>query len=189
MTVPAGGRAVALLVIDVQHAFDDPSWGRRNNPGAERNVARLLDAWRAAGEPVVHVRHRSEEDGGLFSPGTPGFEIKSEALPLPGEPLVTKTVNSAFIGTGLEELLHRQGVHDVVVCGLTTDHCVSTTARMAGNLGFATSVVRDAAATFERTGPDGRAWSAEDMHDSALASIHNEFAEVVATDEVLRRLS
>ena len=137
---------------------------------------------------MVHVHHRGEEDGGLFSPGTPGFEIKSEALPLPGEPVITKTVNSAFIGTGLEQLLRRSGARDVVVCGLTTDHCVSTTARMAGNLGFTTTVVEDASATFGRTGPNGRAWSAEDMHDAALASIHLEFAEVVAADEVLRRL-
>ena len=186
MTASPADRPVALLVIDVQHAFDDPSWGRRNNPDAEANVARLLDGWRAAGGPVVHVRHRGEEDGGLFTPGAPGFEIRSEALPLPGEPLVTKTVNSAFIGTGLEELLRREGVHDVVICGLTTDHCVSTTARMAGNLGFGTVVVADAAATFERTGPDGRRWSADDLHDAALASIHREFADVVPTDEALR---
>lgn len=182
-------RPVALLVIDVQHAFDDPSWGSRNNPDAEANVARLLEGWRAAGQPVVHVRHRGEEDGGLFTPGTPGFEIKPEALPLPGEPLLTKTVNSAFLGTGLEELLRREGVQDVVLCGLITDHCVSTTARMAGNLGFDTTVVADAAATFERTGPDGRRWSAEDMHDSALASLSGEFADVVGTDEVLGRLA
>jgi len=174
-----------LPVIDVQEAFDDPVWGARNNTVAEANIGRLLAAWRAAARPVIHVRHRSEEPGELFFPEDPGFAIKAEAEPLVGEPLLVKTVNSAFIGTDLEERLRRMDATRMVVVGLTTDHCVSTTARMAANLGFECLVVTDATATFERRGPDGRHWSAQDMHDSALASLNDEFAEIVTTAQLL----
>ena len=179
----------ALIVVDVQRAFDDPSWGQRNNPDAESNVERLLAAWRAAEMPVVHVRHRSTGADGLFVPGRAAYEFKREAMPLAGEPVVTKNVNSAFIGTDLEERLRTAEISDVVICGLTTDHCVSTTVRMAGNLGFDTTVVSDATATFDRIGPDGRTWSAADLHHATLASLHGEFATVLATGEVLRRRS
>ena len=177
-----------LIVIDVQKAFDNPRWGARNNPAAETNVGRLLAGWRASGRPVVHVQHRNATAGRLFSPGEPGFEVKPEAAPLAREPIIYKSVNSAFIGTDLEARLRTHGVEVVVLCGITTDHCVSTTTRMAGNLGFDAVVVSDATATFERVGPDGRHWSAEDMPDSALASLNAEFAEVKTTEGVLGAL-
>ena len=135
-----------LLVIDVQRAFDDASWPERNNPHAEARVADLLAAWREAGGPVVHVRHESAAPDGLFRRGTESFEFKPEAAPLPGEPVVEKLVNSAFIGTGLEGRLRDAGAETVVIAGLTTDHCCSTSARMAGNLGFETWFVGDATA-------------------------------------------
>ncbi|MDP9116771.1 MAG: cysteine hydrolase [Actinomycetota bacterium] len=185
MTVPQN---TALLVIDVQKAFDDPKWGRRNNPAAEANVARLLKGWRETGRPVIHIRHRNASSGRLFSPGEPGFEVKPEAASEDAEPILYKRVNSAFIGTGLEQLLREQAIEDVVLCGITTDHCVSTTTRMAGNLDFNAVIVSDATATFDRVGPDGRHWSAEDMHDTALASLNAEFAQVRTTDEVLAAL-
>ena len=111
-----------------------------------------------------------------------------EALPLPGEPVIQKNVNSAFIGTDLEARLRASGADTVVLSGLTTDHCVSTTARMAANLGFATYVVSDATATFERTSPDGRHYTAEEMHDSAITSLNGEFATIVDTVDVLGAL-
>src|SRR5215210_5708715 len=144
-----------LLVIDVQRAFDDGSWGARNNPEAEARIAEALAGWREQGAPVIHVRHESTEPEGRFVPGTPAFEFKPEALPLDGEPVITKNVNSAFIGTDLEERLRRDGVEAVAIAGLTTDHCCSTTARMAANLGFETWMLADATATFAREAPDG----------------------------------
>lgn len=154
-----------LLVIDVQHAFEDSSLGECNNPNAKTRIRELLAVWRDLGAPIVHVRHESTSQTGLFLRGTPAFEFKLEARPLPGEPVLDKGVNSAFIGTDLEARLRTFETDQVVVVGLTTDHCCSTTARMAGNLGFDTWFVADATATYPRDGFD-----AETMHQTAPAS-------------------
>jgi nicotinamidase-related amidase len=178
----------ALILIDVQIAFDDPRMGKRNNPRAEANIARLLAAWRESGRPIIHVRHDSVEPQSMLRPGLPGNEIKPEAKPRDGEPVIGKHVNSAFIGTDLEQRLRNAKQNSVVIVGLTTDHCVSTTARMAGNLGFKTVVVADATAAFERKGFDGAVVPAEEIYRGALASLHGEFAEVVTTEQVLAGL-
>jgi len=177
-----------LLLVDVQQGLDDPGYGTRNNPGAEECIAVLLDAWRKAKWPIIHVQHMSREPGSPLRPESPGNAFKPQALPRDGEPVFWKTVNSAFIGTALEDHLRREGIHTLVVVGITTDHCVSSTVRMAGNLGFDVVVVEDATATFERTGPDGARYSAEQMHGAALASLHGEFAEVQSARDVLARL-
>lgn len=177
-------RASALIVIDVQCAFNDPTWGERNNPLAERNIAALLAGWRASERPILHVRHRNSDPGGRFHPDAPGFAVKPEARELPGEVVLTKQVNSAFIGTDLEARLRANGIATVVIVGLTTDHCVSTTARMAGNLGFDTVIVSDATATFDRIGPDGQYYSAGEMHNTALASLNGEFATVGSAQQL-----
>jgi len=97
--------------------------------------------------------------------------------------------NSAFVGTGLESHLRANGIEALVIAGLTTDHCVSSTARMAANLGFRVTVVADATATFDRTGPDGEHFSADVMHRAALASLHQEFAMVLSSSEVLATMA
>jgi nicotinamidase-related amidase len=175
----------ALLIIDVQQGFDDPFWGRRNNPEAEANIVRLLTTWRSRHWPIIHVRHDSRLPTSPLHPSHPGNAIKPQVRPLPGETLITKQVNSAFIGTPLESLLKQEAITTLVIAGLTTNHCVETTTRMAGNLGFLTYLVGDAAATFDRVGPDGKLYRAEDIHAISLANIHGEFAEVVTTDELL----
>jgi nicotinamidase-related amidase len=175
----------ALIVIDVQQAFNDPSWGERNNPQAENNIASLLAAWRETRRPLFHIQHRSRRADSLFHPDAPGFRVKPQAQPLPGELVLYKNVNSSFIGTDLEQRLRDGRIDTLVICGLTTDHCVSTTTRMAGNFGFDAFIVSDATATFERIGPDGRRYTAQRMHDTALASVHGEFARVVSTNGVL----
>ncbi len=168
-----------LIIIDVQKGFDDPRWGQRNNPQAEAVMARLLAAWRASARPVFHVQHLSVMPGSPLRPENPGSAFKDEISPLEGEPIFQKHVNSAFIGTDLEAQLRAHGYNTLVIVGLTTQHCVSTTARMAGNLGFKTYVVSDATAAFALTGPDGREFSAEEVHALSLATINNEFAEVI----------
>jgi nicotinamidase-related amidase len=178
----------ALLLIDIQQGLDEPRWGKRNNPEAERNIAALLAAWRKTHRPIIHVQHMSQVPGSPLRPGLPGNAFKPEALPAPGEPVFQKTVNSAFIGTPLESHLREKKIQDLVIIGLTTDHCVSTTARMAANLGFNAIVVSDGTATHDRTGPDGTKYSADQIHKSELASLHGEFATVRRTDEVLAEL-
>ena len=177
--------STALLLIDVQAGLDDPYWGARNNPGAETVLGQVLAAWRHNSWPVFHVQHLSTNPRSPLRPGQPGVELKPVVRPLPGEPVIQKAVNSAFIGTDLEARLHSAGIHGLVVGGLTTDHCVSSTVRMAANLGFDVIVLADGTATFGRTGPDGREWTAEDMHGAALASLDGEFATVRLAREVL----
>ena len=172
----------ALLVIDVQQGLDNPRLGPRNNPDAEKRIADLLAAWRAAGRPVIHVQHMSVEPNSLLRPGLPGNTIKKEALPIAGEPLFQKNVNSAFIGTDLEKYLR---IENLVMVGLTTEHCISSSARMAANLGFNVTVVADATATFGRRGFDGTHYSAELVHGVELASLKGEFATVRNSSEVL----
>jgi nicotinamidase-related amidase len=180
-------KATALLLIDVQQAFTDPSWGPRNNPGAEANLRRLLEAFRASGRPVLHVKHDSTEPGSTLRPGLPGNALIAGLEPAGDEPLFGKCVNSAFIGTGLEEYLHGRGIEGLVLGGFITNHCVSTTARMAGNLGFRTVVVADACATFDFRDGEG-VIPAETMHRIGLAELRGEFAEVLDTETVLARL-
>lgn len=177
--------APALLVVDVQKGLDDPSLGARNNPEAESNVAALLAAWRSRGRPVVHVRHCSVEPDSPLRPDRPGNAIKDEALPLPGEVQIAKTVNSAFVGTELDAYLREQGIGSLVVVGLTTDHCVSATTRSASDLGYTVTVVSDATAAFERLGHDGVLHPAEDVHRVNLASLNGEFCVVRSTADLL----
>ncbi len=176
----------ALVVIDVQQGFLDPSWGPRNNPDAEANIARLIAAWRRHGRPIRHVHHSSRSPAGSFYEGAPGHEPKPEAMPAPSEPIHLKEVNSGFIGTTLERDLRAEGADTLVVVGLTTNHCVSTTVRMAGNLGFTTYVVEDATAAFDRAGLDGKTRPAADVHAAALSDLSDEFATITRTDEVLQ---
>jgi len=172
----------------MQTGFDDPVWGARNNLAAEANVAALLSAWRALSRPVIHVHHDSAEPASVLRRGEPGNAPKPEALPLAGERVYRKRVNNAFLGTGLEADLRALGVRDLAIVGLTTNHCVSTTARMAANLGFGALVLADATAAFARAHLDGRLRPAEEVHDAALSDLHGEFAEIVDTRTVLAAL-
>jgi nicotinamidase-related amidase len=179
----------ALIIIDVQKAFDDPRWGRRNNPQAESNIRKLLDAWRRSQMPVIHIQHCSKEPDSPLRPGSAGNEIKEIVAPLPGEPVLRKNVNSAFISTDLQTQLQKNRIETLVIVGMTTDHCVSTTARMAGNVGFNTYVVSDATATFDRTGPDGKPYSAQEIHEANLASLNDEFAKITTSQKLLNALN
>jgi nicotinamidase-related amidase len=180
--------STALLVVDVQQGLDDPRLGARNNPQAEQRIADLLATWRATGRPVIHVQHLSLEPHSTLREDAPGHAFKAEALPLSGEPVFRKHVNSAFIGTELEAYLRSHGIGALVVAGLTTDHCISTTVRVAGNLGFSVTVAEDATATFERRGPDGARYDADLIHRVELASLHGEFATVRSTRDILADL-
>jgi nicotinamidase-related amidase len=175
----------ALLLIDVQQGLADASLGQRNNSQAENNMAALLAAWRQRQWPLVHVRHCSTETDSLLRPELPGNAFKEEVKPLPGETEFSKSTNSAFIGTGLEQCLREAGVSKLVIVGLTTDHCVSASTRMASDLGFDVTLVSDATAAFERSGYDGIHYSADQIHRVNLVSLDGEFCRVRSTAAIL----
>lgn len=181
-------RNAALLPIDMQRAFDGPSWPRRWNEELDRNGLRLLSAWREAERPIIHVRHDSVEPRSTLHPDEPGHGFREGFAPQPGEPLVAKSVNAAFIGTDLELRLKRLGANTVVAFGISTDMCVSTSVRVGANLGFRMVVAGDACDCFDLPGADGRVIPAEQVHAAHLATLAFEFATVVTTDAALAAL-
>lgn len=181
----------ALILIDVQQGFAEEAYfgGSRNNPDAEKRCADLLAAWRAHALPIFHVRHSSLLPDSPLHSGHDGFRFVPEVMPLAEETVITKTVNSAFIGTDLQSRLWKANISTLVIAGLTTNHCVSTTVRMAGNLGFSVYCVHDACAAFARTGIRGEHYDADTIHYTALANLHDEFAQVCASDDLLARIA
>ncbi|WP_158795531.1 cysteine hydrolase family protein [Pedobacter sp. L105] len=180
----------ALILIDIQKAFDDEEYwgGTRNNPEAEENARKLLDYWRANQLPLFHIQHISVNPDAKHGINSPGHEFKDLVKPLPGEIIIQKSVNSSFIGTNLKEQLDDKGIRNVVIAGLTTDHCVSTTTRMAGNYGYETYIVADATATFGKKGIHGEYYNGETMHLTALAQLNEEFATVVYTQALIHSM-
>jgi len=151
----------ALVVVDVQQAFDDAEyWGRRNNPSCEANVASLIAAWRATRRPLVYVRHEFETHDHAFK------DVVT------GEP-------------DLDAWLREHGIHAIALCGITTDHCVETTARMGANLGYDVLFALDATHTFDRTGPDGTVMTADELARATATSLHEEFATIVRTRDLV----
>ena len=192
MNAPALDRATtALLVVDVQKGFftHDERNGPRSNADAIGNIERLIAAFRQARVPVIHVRHNSVEPASPFRPELPGNAVMAEAREIDGEPVLFKTVNSAFIGTDLEHRLRSAGLSTVVICGASANHCVETTARMADNLGFAVVLIGDAVWAYGMTGPDGTRYSASTVHAMTLANIANEFGRIATTDHTLAALT
>ena len=182
MRLPADA---TLIVVDVQEAIDDRRWGPRNNPAAERNIARLLARWRAEGLPLIHVRHDSVEPGSPYAPDAPGHRFKACAAPIEGERVIGKSATSAFVRPDLEAALDGIGATTLVICGVLTANSVEATARHAGDLGYRTFVVADACWTVDKVDLAGRRWRADDVHALSLALLHGEYATVVDTETAL----
>lgn len=176
-----------LILIDWQQGFEDHEYwgGNRNNPEAETNALNLLDFWRSRSWPVIHCRHDSQNPESLLRLEKTSGQYLTGFEPQNGEKEFVKNVNSCFIGTELEAYLQHHGMNHLVICGLTTNHCVSTTTRMAGNLGFDVELVGDACATFDRRASDGTLYPAQQIHAISLANIHIEFCQVVMTQNIL----
>ncbi|MFZ0493931.1 MAG: cysteine hydrolase family protein [Acidimicrobiia bacterium] len=175
----------ALIVIDVQRGFEDPAFGVRSNPACEENVASLITAWRSKGRPLVFVRHDSLEEGSSLAPGAPGNAFKAAVT---GDPdlLVSKSVHSAFYGRpNLDSWLQERRIDKVVICGVQTNVCCETTARMASDLGYDTLFVIDATYTFDTAGPDGVLVAGADLMRATAASLHDEFATIVNTANLI----
>lgn len=180
---------LALIVVDVQTGFDDEDhWGPRNNPACEENIAALIEAWRAHRQPIIFVRHDSTEEGSPLRPDQAGNGFKDVVS---GEPdlLVSKHVNSAFHGEpDLEAWLRENGVADVVICGIQTNMCCETTARVGANLGFDVRFALDATYTFDLPGRDGATLTAEELSRVTAANLDPEFGRVVSTAEAIGEL-
>lgn len=175
----------ALIIIDVQKAFDDKKWGDRNNPFAEENIRKILKVWRMKGWQVIHIQHMSDNPSSVFHPKNEGFAIKELVEPIEGEVIITKKVNSGFIGTNLEELLKLNHLTTLIITGLTTPHCVSTTTRMSGNLGFHTYLISDATAAFGLKDQNDIYYDAEIIHTTSLATLNEEFATIMTTEQLI----
>mgnify|MGYP000070700918 FL=1 len=170
----------ALILIDVQKAFlNEDYWGgNKNNKNAEALCGKILEKWRELNLPLFHIRHSSKNLKSKLNPLDKGFEFNDAVLPMKNETIITKNVNSAFIGTNLKEQLDDLNIDTLVIVGLTTNHCVSTTTRMAGNFGYKTYLISDATATFDRIGINGEKYDSETIHLTTLASLNLEFATV-----------
>lgn len=181
---------MALLLIDIQTGLQEIEFygTERNNPEAESNAQKILDAFRRKNWPIFHVQHCSTNPDSPLHPSKKGHALHPMVTPMEGEPIIQKNVNSAFIGTDLESRLKAQNISNLVVVGLTTEHCVSTSVRMAANLGFNVTLIADATAAFDKIGADGKRYSAETIHQTNLAVLKDEFAEVVSTATLLEKL-
>lgn len=183
----------ALVLIDIQTGMDSPDWGARNNPDAEIHAARLLAGFRNAGLPVIHLRHLSTRATSPLHPDNGGTAIKAIVAPIAGEPVLEKSTNSAFIGTDLETRLHALGISGVVIAGLSTPQCISTSMRMAANLGFEVWLAHDACAAFARHAqnswkPGLAPMSAQQIHDAEVSMLHGEFGQARDTTAILDAL-
>jgi nicotinamidase-related amidase len=194
-TVTTIDDSAVLILIDVQEAFDDPYWGPSSNPACEDNIAALVDAWHERGRTIVVVRHDSLSEGSPLHPDQPGNSLKLVAANARADLLVVKSVNSAFLGEpNLDDWLKARNATQLVVCGIQTNMCVETTARMGGNLGYEVIVPLDATRTFDLVGTvgaggaQGSATADELMRITAINLSGGGFATVTTTDGLLREL-
>jgi nicotinamidase-related amidase len=150
----------ALIVIDVQESFlQQPIWAASSNPGIAGRVGRLVSAARDRGELVIWVLHAEPGSGGAFDPDRGYVQLMDGLAARPGEPVLTKTAHNAFTTTRLQQILTTRGIRELVICGIRTEQCCETTARLASDLGFDVTFVTDATATTpipHRNFPPGR---------------------------------
>lgn len=176
----------ALLLVDIQKAFLEKDYPGliRNNENAEFICGKILKKWRTLDLPIIHVRHSSTNPESKLHKSRPGFEFNDYVTPLETEIVLTKEVNSAFIGTNLENILIKSHIDTLVIVGMTTNHCISTTVRMSGNLGFDTYLISDSTACYNTKGLNGEIIDCNTIYNSALASLQEEFATVIDSKEL-----
>ena len=179
----------ALVLIDVQKGIDEADhWGgNRNNAGAEEKILALLTFWRSLQLPVIIVQHESTSKQSPFYPGKLGNALKDFVAPVIGEPTFRKSTANAFVGTFLQQHLAQKKISELVITGFVTNNSVEATVRMAGDLGFKTTVVADACACFDKIGLDGTRYASSLVHDLSLANLKGEYAEILSTTDVIKK--
>ncbi len=180
----------ALVLIDIQKGLHEIAFygTERNNPDAEHNCGRLLTFFREKQMPIFHVKHNSTNADSPLHPSKNGNDFQLAVQPLHNEPIFEKSVNSAFIGTKLEAELTKQLISHLVIAGLTIEHCISTSVRMAANLGFNVTLISDATAAFDKIGIDGNHYSADIIFQTEMANLKDEFAIIKNTASFLKEL-
>jgi len=180
----------ALLLVDIQKAFLEKDYPGiiRNNEDAEFICGKILNKWRTLDLPVIHVRHSSTNPESKLHKSKPGFEFNDYVIPLKTEMVLTKKVNSAFIGTNLEDILFKRNINTLVIVGMTTNHCISTTVRMSGNLGFNTYLISDSTACYNTKAMNGEVIDCNTIYNATLASLQEEFATVIDSKELFEIL-
>ena len=176
----------ALILVDIQKAFlekDYPGF-KRNNPNAEQISGDILKKWRQLNLPIIHVRHSSKNPNSKLHKSKPGYEFNDFVKPTTHEIVITKKVNSAFIGTNLENILIKNKINTLVFVGMTTNHCISSTVRMSGNLGFETILISDSTACYNTKGIGGQIIDCDIIFESTIASLNEEFATVIKSKEL-----
>jgi len=176
----------ALILVDIQKAFlekDYPGF-KRNNPNAEQISGDILKKWRQLNLPIIHVRHSSKNPNSKLHKSKPGYEFNDFVKPTTHEIVITKKVNSAFIGTNLENILIKNKINTLVFVGMTTNHCISSTVRMSGNLGFETILISDSTACYDTKGIGGQIIDCDIIFESTIASLNEEFATVIKSKEL-----
>ena len=177
--------STALIVVDVQKGFDDHAyWGPRNNPDCEINIASLITAWRDQEWPVVFVKHNSTSPSSPLAPGSKGNQLKDM---IKGDPdlLVEKSVHSAFYGKpDLDGWLKQHGITGVAICGIQTNMCCETTARMASDLGYDMLFVEDATHTFDIIATK-KTYRAREIARYTSLTLDNDFGRVVRTSDLV----
>ena len=181
----------ALILVDVQKAFLEKDYPgiKRNNPNAEKICGLILTKWRKLKFPVIHIRHSSIYKSSKLHNSKPGFLFNDHVLPLENETVLTKNVNNGFIGTNFSNILNDLKVNSLVFAGMTTNHCISTTVRMSGNLGYDTYLISDATAAYNTVGLDGEMIDCEIIYNTSLANLNEEFATILSSHELFNLLN
>ncbi|WMN16120.1 cysteine hydrolase family protein [Pseudomonas piscis] len=172
-----------LVIIDAQKEYLSGPLALSGMDAAVANIRQLLSAARAAGRPIVHVRHLGTV-GGLFDPQGERGEFIPGLEPQGDETIIGKLLPSAFHGTELEKRLQDLGSLDLIVAGFMSHSSVSTTVRAAKNLGFRCTLVEDACATRDLPYKDG-ILSAAHVHQTEMAIMADNFATLASTASLI----
>jgi nicotinamidase-related amidase len=176
----------ALIVIDVQESFRQrPSWAAVSTPDIVERTNRLVERFRAAGDLVVWVLHSEPGTGGTFDPVSGYVRLMDGLKALDDEPVITKTSVNAFTSTNLQQLLTHRGIRHLTICGIQTEQCCETTARVASDLGYEVTFVIDATATFPIAHRDpavDRPLSTKDIMERTEYALAGRFATIAYLD-------